>query len=575
MKNKIILIIALLLYAIKGICQTYITDVTIIDVDKQKLVPHQTVTIRNDIITGISSTSKTQIPQGAEVINGSGKYLLPGLTDAHVHFFQSGGLYARPDAIDLRKNMPYEKEITWTHNNMEDFLRRYTMLGITSVIDVGATISFLQQRDTFANKTYTPSIYMTGPLLTSYEPDEYFNLKNDEPFFLVKTPEEGVKYVQQQLPYHPDFIKIWYIAESADAAKKFQPTAKAIIEEAHRNHLKVAVHATERLTAQLAVEAGCDYLVHDVEDEIVPDNFVKLLKEKKVVLCPTLIVADNYDFTFAQDYKYNSYDLRNSNPETIGSLTDLRHLPDSVIISKYKTHFSSDIVKRISARTDSIRMVNLKKMSDAGVTIVAGTDAGNIGTQHASSLLSELKAMHASGMTIWKVLKSATINAAKIFDKEKTEGSIAVGKKANAVLLHANPLDSLDNLKYIDLVINRGTILYPDSLITKTPVEIIDQQLSAYNMGNIDAFLAPYADDVELYDFPPKLSGKGKKDMRKDYQNSFTTFPLLHCEILERIVQGNVIIDKEKITGIGPVPLIGSVIYQVTGNKISKVYFVK
>ncbi|MEP7253004.1 MAG: amidohydrolase family protein [Ginsengibacter sp.] len=574
MKNRTVLIVALILFSVRSIGQTYISNVTVVDVDKQKLVPHQTVIIKDDLITGIQSSSKAKIPAGADVIDGAGKYLMPGLTDAHVHFFQSGGLYARPDAIDLRKDAPYKQEITWAHNNMEDFLRRYTMLGITSVIDVGSTIHFLQQRDTFVNKNYAPAIYMTGPLLTSYEPDEYFNLKNDEPFFLVKTPDEGVKYVQQQLPYHPDFIKIWYIAESAEAAKKFEPTAKAIIDEAHRNNLKVAVHATERLTAQLAVESGCDYLVHEVEDEIVSDNFVKLLKTKKVILCPTLTVADNYDFTFAQEYKYSAYDLINSNPVTIGSLTDLRHLPDSAIISRYKTHFSSNAVKHISSRTDSVRMVNLKKMSDAGVIIVAGTDAGNIGTQHASSLLSELKAMKASGMSTWQVIRSATINSAKIFDSEKSEGSIAVGKTANAVLLNANPIDALDNLKDIELVINRGAIFHPYSLIAETPVTIVEHQLNAYNMGNIDAFLASYSDDIELYDFPSKLSGKGKEDMRKDYQNSFTTFPGLHCEILERIVQGNVIIDKEKVTGVGPVPLIGTVIYEINNNKISKVYFI-
>ena len=112
---------------------------------------------------------------------------MPGLTDAHVHFFQSGGLYTRPDAIDLRKDKPYDKEIEWVHNNMEDFLRRYLQCGITSVIDVGSTYNFLQQRDSFENKNYAPSIYMTGPLLTSYEPDVFKNLKDNEPFILVKT----------------------------------------------------------------------------------------------------------------------------------------------------------------------------------------------------------------------------------------------------------------------------------------------------------------------------------------------------------------------------------------------------
>ncbi len=575
MKNKIVLLFCFALITLTGVCQTYIINVSVVDVDKQKIIPGQTVTITGDLISGIHASNKIKIPGDATVIDGSGKYLLPGLTDAHVHFFQSGGLYTRPDGIDLRKDKPYEKEIEWVHNNMEDFLRRYTMLGITSVVDVGSTISFLQQRDTFANKNYAPEIYMTGPLLTSWEPDEYINLKNDEPFYLVKTEEDGVKYVDQQLPYHPDFIKIWYIANSAADAKKFQPIAKAIIDEAHKNNLKVAVHATERLTAQLAVESGCDYLVHDVEDEVVPDDFVQLLKGKNVIICPTLIVADGYDKTFGQKSNYTLYDFINSNPEQIGSLTDLKHLPDSAIITKYKIHFNANTVTSSAAHTDSIRMVNLKKISDASVTIVAGTDAGNIGTQHASSFFSELKAMQKSGMNNWQIIRAATINPAKLFDHEKNEGSITVGKKANAILLNANPVADLENLKKIDVVINKGFVIHPDSLIKETPLALVQRQLNAYNARNIEAFLEPYADDVEIYDFPGKLAGKGKDDMRNDYENMFKNLPELHCEIKERIIQGNIIIDKERVTGAGPKAIEATAIYQIENNKISKVYFIQ
>ena len=575
MKNKVILVICFLLATVPTLCQTYITNVTIVDVDKQKLLPGQTVTITGDIISEIHGAKKTKIPAGATVIDGSGKFLMPGLTDAHVHFFQSGGLYTRPDGIDLRKDKPYENEIAWVHNNMEDFLHRYTMLGITSVIDVGSTVSFLQQRDTFSNKSYAPKIYMTGPLLTSYEPKEFQNLKNNEPFYLVKNEEEGIKYVREQLPYHPDFIKIWYIANTADDAQRFQPIAKVIIDEAHKNNLKVAVHATERITAQLAVESDCDYLVHDIEDEVVQNDFIQLLKSKKVILCPTLIVADGYKNTFAQKNNYSFYDLVNSNPLQIGSITDLKHLPDTAIISRYKKQFNSKALINFFDHQDSVRMVNLKKLSDAGVIIVAGTDAGNIGTQHASSLFSELKAMQKSGMSNWQIIRSATINSAKIFDKEKTEGNIAIGKKANAILLKANPIDDLENLKKIDLVINRGFVINPDSLIKETLPALVQRQLNAYNLGNIDAFLEPYADDVELYDFPGNLVGKGKEYMRKEYEQMFKNLPDLHCEIKERIVQGNTIIDKESVTGAGPKAIEATAIYEIKNNKIGKVYFIQ
>ena len=99
------------LISVSAFSQIYITNVTVLDVVKQKLIPGQTVMIKDDIISNIQSSKKIKLPADATVIDGTGKFLMPGLTDAHVHFFQSGGLYTRPDAIDFRKDKPYDKEI--------------------------------------------------------------------------------------------------------------------------------------------------------------------------------------------------------------------------------------------------------------------------------------------------------------------------------------------------------------------------------------------------------------------------------------------------------------------------------
>lgn len=119
------------------------------------------------------------------------------------------------------------------------------------------------------------------------------------------------------MPYRPDLIKIWYIVSLGKegveaAARKYEPLIKEIIQEAHKNKLKVAVHATERIAAQIAVQNGCDFLVHDIEDEVVSDSFVQLLKSGKVILSPTLTVMDNYYNTFGQKINYNTYDLKSS-----------------------------------------------------------------------------------------------------------------------------------------------------------------------------------------------------------------------------------------------------------------------
>jgi hypothetical protein len=226
---------------------------------------------------------------------------------------------------------------------------------------------------------------------------------------------------------------------------------------------------------------------------------------------------------------------------------------------------------------DSVRMVNIKKMADAGITLVAGTDAGNIGTQHASSYITELKDMKSAGMSNWQIIQSATINEAKIFNKENSTGSIAVGKKADMILLDANPVDSLDNLTKIALVFHKGAIIDPDTLIKETPLALVERQVNGFNARNMDAFLEPYSNDAQCYAFPDRPFDrpfiKGKENMRKNYAQLFKTAPNLHCEIKQRIIQSNFIIDKEHITGIDGPPVDGIVIYEIEGNKIKKAYF--
>lgn len=565
-------ILILVLFSLPALSQVYITHVNVVDVENMKVLPDQTVVIEKDKIINTGPSKKINVLAGAQVIDGSGKYLSPGFVDAHVHFFQSGGLYTRPDAIDLRKYQPYDKEVEWTHRNMEDLLRRYTRWGITSVVDVGSTINFLHQRDSFRAKPYAPAVYMTGPLLTTWQPAVYKDLKNDGPFFEMKTEEDARKYVQQQLPSKPDFIKIWYIVLDRDTeagARKLLPLVQAVIDESHKNNLRVAVHATERITAQLAVESGCDFLVHGIDDEIIQDDFVQLLKKKNVVLSPTLVVGENYGEVFGQQYQISYLDYTTAHPATLGSLFDLRHLPDTNLTNRYKRFMATRGAAQ--QKTDSILRVNTKKLADAGVIIATGTDAGNIGTLHASSYWEELEAMQQVGLSMWQLLQASTINGARAVGKEKEFGSIRNGKRADLLLLTANPLDNLENWRKIETVINKGAVLKPDSLVAETPYALVQRQLNAYNGHNLEAFLEPYADDVEIYQFPDTLKMKGKEAMRIAYQ-FITETPSLHCEIQQRIIQDNMVIDHERVR-VGRRTVSAIAIYIIEGGKIKKVYF--
>jgi imidazolonepropionase-like amidohydrolase len=331
-----------------------------------------------------------------------------------------------------------------------------------------ADTNYLIQRDTFKNKTYAPDIYMTGPLLTTYEPDAYKGLGMEDPFYFMQSEADARRHVDEELGYKPDFIKIWYITSGNvdSSANASSHLVKAVIDEAHKHKLKVAVHATELTTARLAVQDGADYLVHSVDDKIIDDNFIQLLKQHHVVLCPTLQVGDNYYKVFTQQYQPTGADRSFANPEALHSLNDIASIPDTALINQYKRSGESALKNR-RPHTDSNMAVNLKKLVDAGIIIATGTDAGNIGTQHAGSYFFELQEMKDAGMSVAQILQASTINCAKALGKENEFGSIEKGKRANMLLLAANPLESLDNWLKTDVIINKGSIIKPGTLVDK------------------------------------------------------------------------------------------------------------
>lgn len=111
--------------------------------------------------------------------------------------------------------------------------------------------------------------------------------------------------------------------------------------------------------------------------------------------------------------------------------------------------------------------------------------------------------------------------------------------------------------------------------IESLSIALVDEQLAAYNRRDLEAFLSTYSDDIKIYSFPNKLSGEGKDYMTKVYGKFFKETPNLHCEIVNRTVLGNTIIDHEKVTGLtGGASMEAIAIYKLKDKKISEVYFI-
>src|SRR5207248_3226686 len=242
---------------------------------------------------------------------------------------------------------------------------------------------------------------------------------------------------------------------------------RATIQESHAHKIRVAVHATELETARAAVEEGADVLVHSVIDKPVDDAFVKLLKDRSVILCPTLVVFERYGRTFSHQLNLTPEEEKWGNPEVIASL-DVTKIPQDKLPQRVKDALSDPkaALDRIK-RTYDVALPNLKKLEDAGVTIAAGTDAGNIGTIHGPALFREFQLMKQAGLTPIQILQSATSNAAQLFggDTGAYIGKLQNGYLADLVILNSNPLEDIKNASDIDSVIKNGVIYPADSIL--------------------------------------------------------------------------------------------------------------
>ena len=364
--------------------------------------------------------------------------------------------------VDLTKLRPYSDELAWVKSHVSDVFTRYLRSGITSVVDVGGPFWNFDVRKTANGTAKAPRVAVAGPLISSVSRPQ-LDL-GDPPIVKIDTPDQARQFVRKLAGQNPDLVKIWYIVDKDHPVDSFRPIVRATVQESHARRIRVAVHATELETATAAVEEGADILVHSVIDKDVDDRFVQLLKTKNVILCPTLVVFERYGRTFAHKLNLTPEENAWGNPDVIATL-DVMRIPEQQLPERIKTALANPeaALDRIK-KTYDVALRNLKKLEDAGVTIAAGTDAGNIGTIHGPALFREFQLMKEAGLTPMQILKCATANAAKLFGG-KTGPEIGVlgkGKLADLLVLNSNPLDDISRASDIDIVMKNGMV-YPAS----------------------------------------------------------------------------------------------------------------
>jgi imidazolonepropionase-like amidohydrolase len=404
------------------------------------------IVIEGGRIRDIGPRNEVRVPGNAQTVDARGKWVIPGLIDAHVHFSQSGGIYTRPDVVDLRKWRSYEKEMEWIKERLPYTFERYLASGVTGVVDCGGPMWNFEVRDIASHTKKAPRVVVAGPLIATYLPPT--TSTNDPDIVKPNSPAQARDLVRRQIERKPDLIKIWWVRRPGDNLDEQVQIMSAAIEESKSRGVRVAVHATELETAKAALRAGGDILVHSVSDRLIDTEFINLVKNRDIPYITTLGVEDGYQMVLNQQIALTDIEQKLGDPQVIATWSELGKIPQNEIPGGVP-HIPA-APKRPAAYD------NLMLLESAGVRVVAGTDAGNIGTLHGPALHHELELMAAAGLRPMDIIVSATKNAAAVMGLQDAVGTLQKGKFADLVILDADPLVDIKNTRKIFKVMKAG-----------------------------------------------------------------------------------------------------------------------
>jgi len=407
-----------------------IVDTTVVPMDRPGELAHHTVVIRDGKVSEVGPKDTIAVPKGARTIDGSGKWLIPGLADMHVHTFD-----------------PRELEM-------------FVAMGVTNIRIMWGSPAAVGIRDAVAagDEIVAPTIFTAGPIVDGNPP---VWPGSDA----VDTAEQAVAEVVAQKATGYDFIKV-YNKLSHDAYA-------AIVSEGAKNGLPVMGHVPASVGLAGALEAHQRTIEHldgyamfaqkddspvrtatDFKSRIAMFKFTSRTKLADAVArtrdagtwnCPTLVVHDR---------------LANLDQlDTHGA--ELKYVPKGILATwdpskdfRFRGWTAEDFQ---TARDGAAwRAALVKQLSDAGARILAGTDVGNPGLVPGYSLHEELELLVKAKLTPFEALRAATSGPAELLGAQYLQGSIKAGVRADLVLLDGDPLADIRNTRKIAGVMLRG-----------------------------------------------------------------------------------------------------------------------
>lgn len=414
------------------------------------------VVIEGRRIACVGTESDCEIPETADLVDVNGKFITPGMIDAHVHFFQTGFFDSRPGAMDVTDTYPYHEVASYQRQNPERYYDTYLCSGVTGVYDVGGMSWSLDLQEEAEKNPDAPHVAAAGTLITPLE-DVPFELPPDQATLTLDSKEAGLEAVRYLSALGSTGIKLWSLSMDEGYLKRVE----AVAAEAQKQGNQVIAHATALEQAKAALRNGTKLLVHSVNDKPVDEEFIKLAKENKTIYNPTLLVISAYWLAFRAAADIEPLDIRDAK----GCVDEkTRQLIKSV--SQFKDHpkFTDQVKEQLHSFDPNTQLVNetsaqnLMKVYEAGIPIAVGTDGGNPGTLHGISIFDELEAMQDAGIPAEDLIVMATQNGAKAMRRFDDFGTLEAGKLANLIILDKDPSKDISNMRSRTHVLIKGQL---------------------------------------------------------------------------------------------------------------------